>query len=85
MENLIYCSNCGKKNPDESKFCNACGTRLFYPDTKEQKEIDIHTIADTDLKKVNVLFIIFLTIITLGIYCPIWFLTRRKSINNLQS
>ena len=85
IENLIYCSNCGKKNPDESKFCNACGTCLFHPDTKEQKEIDIHTIADTDLKKVNVLFIIFLTIITLGIYCPIWFLTRRKSINNLQS
>ena len=85
MNKLIYCSNCGKKSPDESKFCSACGTRLFYQDKKKQQKFDRHNIVDTDLKKVSVLFIIFLTIITLGLYCPIWFLTRRKSINNLQS
>lgn len=41
--------------------------------------------ATTELKCTSVLFVIFLMIITAGIYIPIWFLTRRKVINNLQS
>ncbi len=24
----MFCSNCGKKNPDENKFCTYCGDNL---------------------------------------------------------
>ena len=27
-EALMYCTNCGKQQPDGSKFCNNCGTHL---------------------------------------------------------
>ena len=33
----------------------------------------------------SVILLIFLTVITAGIYYPVWFLTRRNAINNLQS
>jgi len=41
--------------------------------------------TDLELKKTNVLLMIFLTIITAGIYQAIWFLRRRGAINSLQS
>jgi GYF domain 2/Domain of unknown function (DUF4234) len=41
--------------------------------------------TDQKLKKTNVLLMIFLTIITAGIYQAIWFLRRRDAINSLQS
>ncbi len=25
----MYCPNCGKENPDGSKFCNACGMDFY--------------------------------------------------------
>ncbi len=28
----MYCNNCGAKNPDNSKFCSACGTKLYTQD-----------------------------------------------------
>ena len=40
---------------------------------------------DTQLEKKNVLLMIFLTIITYGIYIPVWFLKRKNAFNNLNS
>jgi hypothetical protein len=37
------------------------------------------------IKKTSVPLVILLTLITGGIYLPIWFLTRREAINSLQS
>jgi hypothetical protein len=37
------------------------------------------------LKKRNVLLMILLTLITYGVYIPVWFLNRKDSINNLNS
>lgn len=41
--------------------------------------------APLSLKKTSVILLIVLTVVTLGIYYPVWFLTRRNAINNLQS
>jgi hypothetical protein len=38
-----------------------------------------------ELKKTSIILMIILTAITAGIYWPIWFLTRRKAINTMQS
>ena len=38
-----------------------------------------------EFKKTSVILVIFLTFITLGIYTPIWYLTRLKALNSLQS
>ena len=29
---MPYCSNCGKANPDDARFCSHCGTRLAVED-----------------------------------------------------
>lgn len=39
----------------------------------------------TPLKKSSLLVVVLLTVITGGIYMPIWFLTRRQSFNSLHS
>ena len=26
--NSMYCNNCGKHNPEDSKFCKSCGEKL---------------------------------------------------------
>jgi hypothetical protein len=38
-----------------------------------------------ELKKTSVILVIFLTFITVGIYTPIWYLSRFKALNSLQS
>jgi hypothetical protein len=38
---------------------------------------------EPELKKTPVLVVILLTIVSLGIYIPIWFLRRRKALNHL--
>jgi len=27
----MFCPNCGKSNPDDSKFCESCGTNMLEP------------------------------------------------------
>ena len=39
----MFCTNCGKKVPDESKFCPACGTFLY----KEEEQITVKEQAPT--------------------------------------
>lgn len=39
--------------------------------------------ATLELRKTPVVLVIFFTLITLGIYVPIWFLRRRKALNHL--
>ena len=34
----MFCKKCGKKNKDEAKFCQKCGTLLQTKEEKEQKE-----------------------------------------------
>lgn len=81
----MSCSRCGKENPDEATFCNACGNRLFSQTTIDKETSPTLSPSTPELKKTNVLLLIFLTFITFGIYSPIWFLKRRKAINNLHS
>jgi hypothetical protein len=40
-------------------------------------------VAPTELKKTPVLVVLLFTVITLGLYFPIWFLRRRKALNHL--
>ena len=29
---MPFCTNCGRQNPDDARFCSQCGTRLVTPD-----------------------------------------------------
>ena len=35
---MIYCKECGKVNPDGTKFCGGCGTPLEQPEVVVQAQ-----------------------------------------------
>jgi uncharacterized membrane protein YvbJ len=37
---MAYCSKCGQKNPDDSRFCNKCGASLTGPPRDYGKEYE---------------------------------------------
>ncbi len=77
----MYCPNCGEENNDTAMFCAECGAELPHQQISETQAI-----TETPVfKKVPVIVTILLTIITLGFYIPYWFLSRLKTINELQS
>ncbi len=41
--------------------------------------------SEPDLEKTNVASLVLLTVLTLGLYYPLWFLRRRQGINSLKS
>ena len=81
----MYCSKCGKENVDTATFCSACGNRLSTQTPVIQESVGGLPQSDQELKKSSVILIMFLMVITAGIYYPVWFLKRRNAINNLQS
>lgn len=81
----MYCSRCGKDNPRTAAYCNACGNPLFYKSPMVSGTVNRIPQPGANLKKTSVLFMIFMTVITGGIYWAIWFLTRKDAINRLQS
>jgi class 3 adenylate cyclase len=46
---MTICSNCGRANPPESRFCNACATVLDAPATGPAEERKVVTILFADL------------------------------------
>lgn len=45
----------------------------------------IHAVAGTGLRRRSVILMIVLTVVTVGLYYPIWFLRRRTALNRLNS
>jgi len=67
------CTQCSTHHAPGITICWFCGHELKNVKT------------DNELMETNVLLMIFLTVITVGIYRAIWFLRRRDAINSLQS
>ena len=42
---MPYCTNCGKQNPDDARFCSQCGTRLLTPESEAPAEPATETTA----------------------------------------
>ncbi|MHC4489705.1 MAG: DUF4234 domain-containing protein [Planctomycetota bacterium] len=72
----MKCPQCGYQNRDTDERCGYCNQRL-------QKNEQIE--GAKNLKKTPVILTIVFTIITYGIYYPLWFLRRKNAINNLKS
>jgi len=46
---LIYCNNCGKHNPKDSKFCKSCGSEIIKVSLED--EIDVEATPETQDEK----------------------------------
>ena len=76
------CSKCGKENTESALFCATCGNNLS---TSNPGQINSVNQEVFEFKKVNILLVILYSVISFGIYLPVWFLKRRDAINKLQS
>jgi predicted RNA-binding Zn-ribbon protein involved in translation (DUF1610 family) len=94
----MVCPHCGKENVDDARFCVECGKELPASDVQiDCPHCGEENVATAkfchacgkdllpSLGKMPVLLLIFLLVITFGIYAPIWFLTKRRALNELRS
>lgn len=68
--NGISCPHCGRGNTNTRDVCGYCGKALR---------------PLPGLRKMSLLRLIVLTMITLGVYWPVWLYTSRHAINTLRS
>ena len=47
---MVYCSECGEKNPDGAKFCFKCGAHLIYENEIEDMEKSEETLREVKIK-----------------------------------
>jgi hypothetical protein len=80
----MKCAICGKNNFDADIFCAACGNRLRAQPTLVNAEAAMGQAA-AGLPKMSVPRLVILSLITFGIYVPVWFLKLRGPLNNMQS
>ena len=81
----------------QTKYENGPSTPLSTPDKAEQQALlqkninnscmvgSDDSFIDADLSTTNILWMVFLTIITSGIYLPFWFLMQANGFNQLSS
>lgn len=80
------CAKCGKKNDTITPFCSSCGDLLTAQPEMVQPAASVMAGQDTPkFKKMSVLLLFLIGLITLGIYYPIWFFVNKDNINAMHS
>jgi hypothetical protein len=84
----VYCTRCGQRNDDASRFCATCGNHLDVQTATREPALPTPATSGSPLpglKRTSVLLLILLTFVTVVIYYPVWFLRRRSALNGLRS
>ena len=96
----MYCSKCGKENPDNSKFCSDCGTALTDEATRQTEESNVNNKEKTtskhnylkychNVKKINLLTLIsqILSVLVVAtiIFVPIYRCEFEADIEDIES
>lgn len=73
----MFCTNCGKENPNNSKYCYECGAPLIYKHDKNKELIYEESIKAEQKNiirtnhKVKILFLIEMILLICAIVCTI--------------
>src|ERR671938_388530 len=43
---MVACAACGRENPEDARFCNACGAPLDAPQRREERKVVTVLFAD---------------------------------------
>lgn len=81
----MYCTRCGASLQDGTKYCGSCGTGVerLAPSRLHGGQRPWNESAL--LRRQSVILTVFLYAITVNIYLPCWFLSRRDAINSLRA
>lgn len=80
----IKCRSCHKVFIDEQGKCPECGSSNLVQLWDNNETVASESIQNA-IKTTPVILVIFYSIITFGIYVPLWFLHRLDGINQLSS
>jgi len=81
----MYCPHCGLQVDDGVNFCPGCGQGLVDSAPNSTTAGKDEAGAETQLEEYRVWLLILVTIVTMGIYTPVWFLTQRRALNGLRA
>jgi hypothetical protein len=79
----MFCPNCGQQDDGKANFCWACGQR--FPDETKTKARLRKKPEPSELQKMGVFQLSLLTLMTAGLFVPIWFFIQRPGLNALRS
>jgi len=84
----MYCSSCGKQNPEGSKFCEHCGAKILYgkearsssvTKNKSQAKNSINVNNPPYPYIISISKLLILSAATFGLYNTYWFYKQKKS------
>ncbi|MBR2209282.1 MAG: DUF4234 domain-containing protein [Synergistaceae bacterium] len=78
----LNCKTCGAPLKGDEEHCPYCGSFIEYEDRPKTKKEKEHKNLP-QIKYASEIFIITVSIFTLGIYGLYWYISRRKSFNAL--
>ncbi|MBI5969883.1 MAG: zinc ribbon domain-containing protein [Deltaproteobacteria bacterium] len=86
----MLCPNCKRYNVSTVEVCGACGTALPAQETHSRPieynpPVEAQPASAAPLKKTGVPLILLLSLLTMGIYYPVWFITQLESLNAMNS
>ena len=79
----LNCKTCGAPLKGDEEHCPYCGSFIDYEDRPKKKESEREHKNLPQIKHASEIFIITVSIFTLGIYGIYWYISRRKSLNGL--
>ena len=81
----MYCPHCGLQVDDGVNFCPGCGQGLANSAPGSMPAGKGEAGAEAQLEEYPLWLLILISILTLGIYAPVWFLTQRRALNGLRA
>ncbi|WP_286847733.1 MULTISPECIES: DUF4234 domain-containing protein [Aminobacterium] len=88
VEKRQVCPSCGARNEGKTAYCAYCGTMLPKVQSVEGATEGVIAIKlpgeRIAFKRISVGLVLFLSIITLGVYPAFWVFLRRNSFNQLK-
>ncbi len=86
----MLCPNCKRHNVSTVEVCGACGTALPAQETTSRPieynpPVEASPAPAAPLKKTGVPLVLLLSMITMGIYYPVWFILQMDSFNSMNS
>ena len=79
----LNCKTCGAPLKGDEEHCPYCGSFIEYENRPKQQKPEREQKNLPGIKYASEIFVIVVSIFTIGLYGIYWYFSRRKSFNNL--